>query len=174
VRRRRRSNQSEGKGRSARGPPCCPRVVADNGEKQQEQPIRSPKKGGLHMKGLSTALVALIGIPVLCITLGFSSSAEGQTWKEITSATDTSDFKCNCEYSTTFEVAPGARRTLFMNFVGVGETGYPGVTSIISADASQGQNFRMDNTEKDAVKFADESYPARVFERCHRRLPKCE
>lgn len=91
-------------------------------------------------------------------------------WREITSATETSDFKLNCEYYAVFEYIPGATRALFLNFIAVGLTGYPGVTSVVTADASGGQNFRVENTEKDRVKFGTTAIPARVYERCHRRL----
>jgi hypothetical protein len=117
-------------------------------------------------------LVVLMSIFVAVNTVGSSSGdPEYPQWREITSATDTSDFKLNCEHYAIFEYVPGGTRVLFMNFAGVGQTGYPGVTSFISADASGGQNFRVENTQKDTVKFSSSSYPARIFQRCSNRLP---
>jgi|GEM_PF-2788889 len=125
------------------------------------------------MKTLSALLLlVLISICVAVTTGSSSGDPEFPQWREITSATDTSDFKLNCEYYALFEVVPGGPRALFVNFVAVGQTGYPGVTSVVSADASGGTNFRVENTQKDTVKFGSGSFPARVFERCSRRLPE--
>ena len=125
------------------------------------------------MKTLSRSLlIALMGISFGVIAIGSTDDRpEVPQWKEITSATDTSDFKLNCEYHATFEYVPGGTRALFLNFVGVGESGYPGVTSFVSADASGGQNFRVENTQKNTVKFSNSSFSAKVFERCSHKLP---
>ena len=118
-------------------------------------------------------LLVLVSICVAVNAIGSTSGdPEYPQWREITSATDTSDFKLNCEYYALFEVVPGGNRALFMNLVAVGQTGYPGVTSVVSADASGGTNFRIENTQKDTAKFGSSSSPARVFERCSRRLPE--
>jgi hypothetical protein len=117
-------------------------------------------------------LVVLMSIFVAVNTVRSSSGdPEYPQWREITSASDTSDFKLNCEYYAIFENVPGATRALFMNLVGVGQTGYPGVTSVISVDASAGTNFRVENIQKDTVKFSSGSFPARIFQRCSNRLP---
>ena len=134
----------------------------------------SPSKNRrMTMKTFSGLLLLVLISVCVAVTTGSSSGdPEFPQWTEITSATDASDFKLNCEYYALFEYVPGGTRALFMNFVGVGQTGYPGVTSIASADASGGQNFRVENTQKDTVKFGSSSFPARVFQRCSGRLPE--
>ena len=126
------------------------------------------------MKTLSALLlIVLVSMCVAVNAIGLTSGdPEYPQWREITSATDASDFQLNCEYYALFEYIPGAKRALFMNFVAVGQTGYPGVTSVVSADASGGTNVRVENTQKNTVKFGSSSLPARVFERCSRRLPE--
>lgn len=107
------------------------------------------------------ALVATIVVPALTKT----------TWREITSATDTRDFKTNCEYYLMFQWNDKSPRILFLNYIGIGETGYPGVSSVVATDFSKGNFCRIDNTDKETAKCDGINFPARVFERCYPELP---